>query len=259
MSDWEFRNPTFSGLTSKLQLGDVIVLFEDGQYESLPRGSGLISLLDYFSRPEVTAQSAEELESMLDQLPDDILRSSWKNWLESYVPPSNLVKRAIADLAFYEKIQNSNNAEITGRRRSEALSYPMTVLGMVLAVVALGHLISCRPDALDPMFVEDPTVGMLGRVARTVGLIVVLSGFDLFWTILAWQGNQMRELNPLGSHLMEDTSSLILFKATATLLSTGMLLAMYRHRSARIAAWWLCLICTVLAFRWLTFNSMFVS
>jgi hypothetical protein len=32
-----------------------------------------------------------------------------------------------------------------------------------------------------------------------------------------------------------------------------------RHYIARLAAWWLCLACTILTFRWLMFNSMFLG
>jgi hypothetical protein len=52
---------------------------------------------------------------------------------------------------------------------------------------------------------------------------------------------------------------LSIFKATATLLSCSLLLFLRRHPRAQLASWWLCLVCTLLTFRWLVLNSMFVA
>jgi len=51
---------------------------------------------------------------------------------------------------------------------------------------------------------------------------------------------------------------LIAAKATIICGSVGLLYFLRHHRQAQTAAWWACLICTLLTFRWLTFNSMFV-
>ena len=32
-----------------------------------------------------------------------------------------------------------------------------------------------------------------------------------------------------------------------------------KHYPARLASWWLCLLCTILTFRWLTFNALFIG
>jgi hypothetical protein len=69
----------------------------------------------------------------------------------------------------------------------------------------------------------------------------------------------MRELNPFGSKLIESPSLLALFKITATGMAIGLLFSLRKYRRAQVAAWWACLILTILAFRWLTFNSMMLS
>lgn len=68
----------------------------------------------------------------------------------------------------------------------------------------------------------------------------------------------MRELNPLGSRLIDDPVQLSAFKIATTLLCCTLLYALRGHATARTAAWWLCLVCTVLTFRWLVANSLFV-
>jgi len=69
----------------------------------------------------------------------------------------------------------------------------------------------------------------------------------------------MRELNPLASRLISDPEALVAFKVVATLLGCGVLFALRRHSRAQLASWWMCLVCTMLTFRWLMFNSMFIA
>ncbi|CAN5900231.1 hypothetical protein BH23PLA1_BH23PLA1_45170 [soil metagenome] len=258
-SGWGRQESPSRGLAFRLEAGDVLFILDNGQVDFVSITSGGMEPLPHLTASATEDRSSEALTALIDQMPGYINRSAWRDWLQDYVPPQEFLDRARADLATFEAILADNESHISGYRQLESLSYPMTVLGMVLAVLALGHLISCRPDALDPIHRDNLEAGIQGRVGRTIALIVVLSGFDLAWTILAWQGGQMRELNPLGSQLIEDTSALIAFKGSATIVSAGLFFALHRHRSARIASWWVCLICTVLAFRWLTFNSMFIS
>jgi hypothetical protein len=43
-----------------------------------------------------------------------------------------------------------------------------------------------------------------------------------------------------------------------TIASCALLVALRKHHRAQVAAWWVCLILTVLTFRWLVLNSLFV-
>ena len=78
-------------------------------------------------------------------------------------------------------------------------------------------------------------------------------------TIMTSQAGQMREVNPFGNSLIQNPALLALFKIGATGLSIGLLFGLRKYRRAQVAAWWACLILTILALRWLTFNSMMIS
>ncbi|MFG0332012.1 MAG: DUF5658 family protein, partial [Maioricimonas sp. JB049] len=116
-----------------------------------------------------------------------------------------------------------------------------------------------RPEIAGTWQETDASPQALRMLRRSVLLIVVLSLFDLVWTILASQAGQMKELNPLASYFVHDPVGLIMFKSLATCLAVGLLVAMRHYRRAQTATWWLCLVCTLLLFRWLTFSSMYVA
>lgn len=139
------------------------------------------------------------------------------------------------------------------------LAYPLTLLGMVLSVIAFGHLLKSLPDHGAMRTNGGVTAEIVRATVVSLGLVIVLSGLDLVWTLLASQSGQMRELNPLASRLISDPQALIAFKAVATLIACGLLFALRHHGRAQLASWWICLICTMLTFRWLMFNSMFIA
>jgi hypothetical protein len=49
------------------------------------------------------------------------------------------------------------------------------------------------------------------------------------------------------------------FKLTATLAGAGILIHLRRNRRAQVASWWVCLVCSLLAFRWVSFHSLFMA
>ena len=126
-------------------------------------------------------------------------------------------------------------------------------------VLFLNHVLMQEREAMDRL------VRQKGRVARvqwrvySLALVVVYSVLDLTWTILAHQAGQMLELNPLGSHLIENPLHLVVFKAGATGLAVGLLFVLRKYRRAQLAAWWVCLVCTLLTARWLTISPMMAA
>ena len=96
-------------------------------------------------------------------------------------------------------------------------------------------------------------------VIRNVVLLVLLGLLDLVFTLAAQQGGGLLELNPLGSELVASPVFLTSLKITSLLVACLILVMLRKYRGAQVASWWLCLACTILTFRWLTYNSMFLS
>jgi hypothetical protein len=90
-------------------------------------------------------------------------------------------------------------------------------------------------------------------------LIAGLSAVDLAWTVLVSQAGAMRELNPIGSQMIGDPLQLVAFKVLVTTAAVGLLYFCRQIPLARQASWWSCLVLTLVAARWLVFNSMFIS
>jgi hypothetical protein len=130
---------------------------------------------------------------------------------------------------------------------------------MGLVVTACGTLLNYRPKSRSRWTEVDTTGEGVSIVVRTVALLVVLGIFDLGCTLVAQQAGGFTELNPLGSRLVTNPILLTAFKMTTLLGACAILVALRRYRGAQVAAWWMCLICTVLTFRWLTYNSMFMT
>ena len=202
---------------------------------------------------------SEEAKKLLEILPTKQDRQEWKRWLSTWDPPESVRSFAEQTIQRAESIEAKNWAEIGAKRRMDAFAYPLTVLGMVFGVFAAGHLLNSLPRSETGADSSEPRPEYVRATIISATLIVALSCLDLVWTLLAYQAGQMRELNPIGSNLINDPEALILFKLFATFLGGGLLVALRHHSRARLAAWWLCLVCTILTFRWVMFNSMFVS
>jgi hypothetical protein len=197
--------------------------------------------------------------SFSGKLPHDLDRTVWNKWLESFEPSEEFVSRAGGIVELYERTMAQNLAEIGATRRLNTFAYPLSVCGMVLTTVGMGHLLSQRPPVGSKPRDTDATPLALRAAIYSLGLVILFSALDLAWTILASQAGQMRELNPLGSHLIENPLGLVAFKVGATALAVGLLLALRKYKRAQLASWWVCLICTLLTARWVLLNSMFVA
>ena len=197
--------------------------------------------------------------SFLDKLPDGFDPGVWENWISGYDPPADLRKRAHTLVASYDANERDAMMAIAATKRLNAWAYPLTLSMMVVTVLALGHLLGGRPHAGKSTAGIDDSPEMLRALNWSLIFVVLLSLLDLTWTILVGQAGQMRELNPVGSHLIQDPRHLAGFKIGATLPSLGLLWLLRRHKRAQVAAWWICLILVFVAFRWVTVNSAYVA
>lgn len=254
--EFGFGRRSFERVQDHLELDGVLVVFADRPMVLVEPGTQSYAFLKIATDPASRSEFFPEL--FQGQIPEAD-RERWTEWLEGYTAPDELLTRGSAAIAHIdreaEKLQNS----VAAQKRLSALGYPLTLAGMVLGVLALGHLLTARPGGEG----DSADEGVRSKLVRTtlisVALIAILSAFDLTWTVLAYKAGGMAELNPLGSRLIDDPAALIAFKTGATTVGCGILVLLRRHPTARLASWWMCLVLTVLTFRWIVFNSMFVA
>lgn len=227
-----------------------LVLFEEEPFQAF-HGNHSYELLNVLVREE--ARDAFN-NGERDWLPSGVDETAWATWISEFECPEELSERAEEMLTLIEQVEASSASQIAARRTLESSAYPLTVVGMLLVVMAFGHLLSFKPD---PEGASPETRIAKHAVIRSLALVTVLSALDLIWTLLVSRAGDMKELNPLGAALIDDPLALIALKTTATLLAVGLLFGLRQHRVAQQGAWWACLICTLLTVRWLTFNSMF--
>ncbi len=162
-------------------------------------------------------------------------------------------KRAAEDLAQSERIVARSYLN------SPSVRYAVTLVAMGLVVVAFGTLLSHHPKKGARWRDVDQNGDDVGMVKRNVTLLILLGVFDLVCTTLAEQAGGFMELNPLGGGMVSDPLALAVFKITTLVGACGILLLLRKYRGAQLASWWMCLVVTVVALRWLTYNSMFLA
>jgi hypothetical protein len=186
------------------------------------------------------------------------LTARWRKWIAGFQPSLEFMARAQEQIEDTEAIRAENKRTSQANKRLNTASYPLTVIGMLLVIVAAGHLISYRPELSTAGQSTTLPVEEHRAVAYCLLLVAGLSALDLAWTLLAHQAGAMKELNPVGARIIDNAQVLIAFKGILTLVAAGILYAARRHIFARRACWWCCLICTLLTARWITLTSAFV-
>jgi hypothetical protein len=176
----------------------------------------------------------------------------WQEWLASYEPASKLVRRATSDVHGYQ-----DDLEL-GMLQTQTLEFcrSLNLSAFVLVIAAVGHLWASAP--LPWRFI--PGVRCWSQSRHPLGLscvlVFVMSGLDLVWTIVMSQAGLMREANPVAQWLIDDPVHLAAFKSLFTFGPIGIFAVLRNCRSAQVGAWWACLICTLLATRWLVYHTL---
>ncbi|HUT95362.1 MAG TPA: DUF5658 family protein [Thermoguttaceae bacterium] len=256
----EGRARTLEQLEDRLCTGGLLIWLDGGSAGFLEEESA-IPVLDILL---CDASNEEKLQSLIDEEVRGVGSSQWAEILESFQPTPELIERVGLVAAENQRIADENETKheklmLAGFFRSKPMSYGVTIAAMGLAVVALGNLLSYRPENRSRWRDVDTIGDGVPMVVRNVVLLILLGVFDLVLTLAAQQTGGFLELNPLGSQLVESPGLLIAFKIVTLLGASLILVSLRRYRGAQIASWWLCLVCTVLAFRWLTYNSMFFA
>lgn len=205
-----------------------------------------------------------KLTRILQSQDQELDEDQWKDVIASFEPSAELAARIEPMAREYRQIEAENlarheNVLASAFFMSRPVKYAITLMAMGLVVAACGTLLNYRPQRRARWSEVDREGEGIPIVVRSVVLLVLLGLFDLGCTLIAEQAGGLTELNPLASKLVSSPVSLAGFKLATLLSACAILYALRRYRGAQVAAWWMCLLCTVLTFRWLTYNSMFMT
>ena len=156
----------------------------------------------------------------------------------------------VEDFSSFSDMRDSREAQ-------ESRMYTLNVLGMLLSVYSLGTLLSARPSSSRPWSETESSPDALRLMKRCLIIVVCLSLFDLSATIMTNSAGGFSELNPFALSLLDDPVHLSVFKFATTGMSVGILWSRRAFVGAQTASWWLCLILTLVAARWVTIHSLF--
>lgn len=201
----------------------------------------------------------EDLSEFLASLSPEADRQFWLNWLHRARFPRQFTDRAGERLQELEESRQVTERVLSGERHLDRYGYSLSMAGMIIVVLAVGHLFSFNPTLAKILPEQSQQFHLPRAVYYSVGLIVAMSLLDLAWTLMASSVGLMNELNPVGSRLIGNPDALVAFKAVATLIAAALLISLRDRRSAQMAAWWLCIVCTLVSARWLIFNSMYMG
>lgn len=147
-------------------------------------------------------------------------------------------------------VENMNRNQIAAQARLDNAGYPLTVLGMLIGAIGLGHSLRWSADRGEPNSQE-----AIGFFKKGLLLIAAMSVLDLTWTILMSQAGQMRETNPIAANLISSPWQLVAFKFLVTAGACGILYSLRSHQAVQKATWWMCIVCILLTFRWVMMSS----
>ncbi len=220
----------------------------------------LVILSEEQQQPELYA--ASEVYDILHALGDEsdknsnVIPVSIRPYLPALRSDMELMARSAEYTAAEEAMGERNRKSNQSVQRLDDFAFPLSLAGMVLVVFSTGQLLLKKPPEGKELRVRSDESS--SNTGLFVTLIVAFSVLDLIWTMLASHDGSMRELNPIGKHLISDPILLACFKACTTGVAVGILIYLRSHPRVHLAAWWLCLLLTLMTARWLVFTSMLV-
>jgi hypothetical protein len=198
----------------------------------------------------------QEDDEILESPLSDSDQVTWARLVSEFQPSSEFLARAREHLARLEAVRRTNEIKVAQNIWVGRIEYPLTAFAMVVVALAFGHLMSTRPCLDAALTTVSPSPRQ--SVFRSLLLVGALSVIDLVWTVVASDSVSMREMNPLGSQLIDEPLHLVAFKITTTTIVIGLLYRLHRFPIAQAASWWSCLVMALVAARWLTFGSMYL-
>jgi hypothetical protein len=236
---------------ASLQDDCIVVVFDDQPLRVLSHTAG-----EYEFCESMLAESParDQVEQLIQYAETSAGREIWRGWLQDFSPDPELRALMQERIDAADSVEAQNLSEIAASARLEQFAYPLTIAGMLLGVIAFGHMLKWMSKGFDQ---PDGTTSESERfVVVALCLMMGMSVIDLIWTILAGQAGAMTELNPLAAQFIDSPMQLACFKVFATAIGFGILFAWRQRRQVQQATWWMCLVCVLLTFRWVMFDSM---
>lgn len=235
-------------LEASLSNDGVVLIFSDAPQ------SGLFHYSDRFTFFETLLAdkpSENQIREFVNLCSYDNVKDRWATMARTFTPQPEL-RKVMQDFVDSGTAREAlQNRKKRAAERLDAFSYPLVLAGMMLGVVAFGHSLQwiSRHESADSANDVSPITMMLV-------LMFAMSAVDLIWTILAIDAGVMRETNPVASIFLNSPIYLAVFKLVATGVTLTILYCWRARRQIQQATWWLCLVCVLLTFRWVVFNSM---
>jgi len=222
--------------------------------------NSLVILTEEQQQPELYATSEvyDILQALLDKSGEnlDVIPVSIRPYLPALRSDMELMARSAEYTAAEDAMSERNIRSNQSVQRLDAFAFPLSLAGMLLVVFSTGQLLLKRPP--EGKELRERSDESSSNTGLFVTLIIAFSVLDLIWTMLASHDGSMRELNPIGRHLLSDPILLACFKVCTTGVAVGILIYLRSHPRVHLAAWWLCLLLTLMTARWLVFTSMLV-
>lgn len=231
--------------------GFAIVLPNDQQYSWKLQNGGLAILTSLVSK-----QAGAELPKT-SELPPEFQQPALQSWLNSANLNRSATRRAKADIKKLTETVAGNMAASRALSRLSNYGYPLTIAAMILVVVSFGHLLSFRPQEMSRD--AQQTAVITQATSKSIVLVGLMGLLDLVMTVMSFQANAMQEINPVAGQLMKNIPALVTFKIGLTAFALVVLFYARAIRIAQLAAWWGCLIMTLLTARWVIFSHMAIS
>ncbi len=243
---------TFSAvrkILSTLQHEGIIILFENQPMRRFLLGSEIFDFCMALLADDPTEEQIERFLTLWESADGQ----QWRDWLLHFSPDLELRRLMQARIDKIEEEEASNERRTAATARLETLAFPLTLCGMLLGVIAFGHMMKWMSRGISS---DADTPESQRHVVTALWLMMGMSIIDLVWTILAGQAGIIEELNPVAARFINSPVQLTFFKLVVTSAGLGVLFV-WRHRhQIQQAAWWMCLVCVLLTFRWVIFDSL---
>ena len=240
-----------AALYRSLRDDETVVMFDGGTYHSIAAPSAKYELYQAILESDSTNIDFAFLPEIVG---DEQTRELWREWITSYTPPPALAAELASFNQFIDDLEAETVQTMQASARLENLAYPLTLAGMILSVIAFGQLLQWIGKGFAEN--DEPKPESERYLKTSLLLMLGMSLIDLFWTMLAGQAGVMREVNPVAELYLNSPLQLASFKVAATLLGLSILYVWRRKPIMQQATWWMCLVCVLVTFRWVVFNSM---